>query len=102
MKRLALVIAATLVAGPAGAVYINGSRAAVKNFSEDAYEARGRDVAISIGVERAGQDHFDTTSADLTQAGGNMTFRPTKRGDLFLIQAGSERYEIPEAAVFGG
>ena len=215
MNRMALVIAAALAAGPAGAalpifaaqcpgglnvdadrtgaVYINGDRAAVKKFSEDGYEARGRGVAISIGVERggppsvmytarhgahglcrvtaftagsapqphdqrpthaerAGQGHFDATgtvpcaqhrgqpmgqcqfgvardpggsaslaitrpdglkrviffergravSADLSQADGSVTFRATKRGDLFLIQAGNERYEIPEAAVFGG
>jgi hypothetical protein len=31
-----------------------------------------------------------------------MTFRSTKEADLFNIQAGRERYEIPEAAVFGG
>jgi hypothetical protein len=40
--------------------------------------------------------------ADLSQADGNMTFRATKEADLFRIQAGDERYEIPEAAVFGG
>jgi len=42
------------------------------------------------------------TGADLSQADGNMTFKATKKGDLFKIQAGKERYEIPEAAVFGG
>jgi hypothetical protein len=42
------------------------------------------------------------TGADLSQADGNMTFRATKEADLFRIQAGDERYEIPEAAVFGG
>jgi hypothetical protein len=25
-----------------------------------------------------------------------------KRGDLYLIEAGNERYEIPEAMVLGG
>lgn len=41
-------------------------------------------------------------SADLSQAEGNMLFRATKRGDLYLIEAGDERYEVPEASVFGG
>lgn len=41
-------------------------------------------------------------SADLSQADGNMNFRSSKQGDLFMIQAGNERYEIPEAVVFGG
>jgi hypothetical protein len=42
------------------------------------------------------------TSADLSQADGNMNFRARKDVDLFKIQAGDERYEIPEAVVFGG
>jgi hypothetical protein len=41
-------------------------------------------------------------SADLSQADGDMRFRATKEADLFKIQAGHERYEIPEAVVFGG
>ncbi|MGB8884001.1 MAG: hypothetical protein WCC44_09070 [Azonexus sp.] len=40
--------------------------------------------------------------ADLSQADGNMKFKAGKQGDLFKIQAGNERYEIPEAVVFGG
>jgi hypothetical protein len=40
-------------------------------------------------------------SADLSQADGNMTFRATREGDLYKIQAGNERYEIPEAVVYG-
>ena len=40
--------------------------------------------------------------ADFSQADGNMKFKAGKQGDLFKIQAGNERYEIPEAAVFGG
>jgi hypothetical protein len=28
--------------------------------------------------------------------------KASKKGDLFKIQAGIERYEIPEAVVFGG
>jgi hypothetical protein len=42
------------------------------------------------------------TGADLSQADGDLTFRATKEVDLFKIQAGSERYEIPEAVVFVG
>lgn len=42
------------------------------------------------------------TGADLSQADGDMTFRATKEADLYRIQAGDERYEIPEAVVFGG
>jgi hypothetical protein len=41
-------------------------------------------------------------SADLSQADGNMKFRSKKKSDLFMIEAGNERYEIPEAVVFGG
>jgi len=41
-------------------------------------------------------------SADLSQADGNMAFHATKHGDVYKIQAGDERYEIPEAVVFGG
>jgi len=41
-------------------------------------------------------------AADLSQADGNMSFSATKEADLFLIRAGNERYEIPEAVIFGG
>lgn len=47
-------------------------------------------------------DNGRATSADLSQADGNMTFRATKEADLYRIQAGDERYEIPEAVIFGG
>lgn len=40
--------------------------------------------------------------ADLSQADGDMTFRVTKEADLFRIRAGRERYEMPEAVIFGG
>lgn len=41
--------------------------------------------------------------ADLSQADGNMTFRATKNAaGIYLIDAGDERYEIPESVVFGG
>ena len=41
-------------------------------------------------------------AADLSQADGNMSFSATKEADLYLIRAGNERYEIPEAAIYGG
>lgn len=40
--------------------------------------------------------------ADLSQADGSQRFRASKRGDAYNIEAGSERYEIVEAFVFGG
>lgn len=40
--------------------------------------------------------------ADLSQADGDMTFKASKKGDVFHIEAGKERYEIVEAVVFGG
>jgi hypothetical protein len=40
--------------------------------------------------------------ADLSQADGSTTFRATKQADLYMIQAGNERYEIPDAVINGG
>ncbi|MBK9115661.1 MAG: hypothetical protein IPM22_08440 [Betaproteobacteria bacterium] len=40
--------------------------------------------------------------ADLSQADGSQRFRASRRGDVYRIEAGSERYEIVEAMVFGG
>ena len=40
--------------------------------------------------------------ADLSQADDNMSFSATKEADLYMIRAGNERYEIPEAAIYGG
>jgi hypothetical protein len=37
--------------------------------------------------------------ADLGQADGNMAFSATREVDLFRIQAGNERYEVPEAVL---
>jgi len=47
-------------------------------------------------------DKGTARGADLSQADGNMTFRATKQADLYMIQAGDERYEIPEAVIAGG
>jgi hypothetical protein len=41
-------------------------------------------------------------AADLSQADGNMNFSTTKEADLYMIRAGNERYEIPEAVIYGG
>lgn len=40
--------------------------------------------------------------ADLSQADGNMSFSASKEADLYTIRAGNERYEIPEAVIYGG
>ena len=47
-------------------------------------------------------DKGKASFADLSQADGNMTFRASKLADLFRIDAGNERYEIPEAVIRGG
>jgi hypothetical protein len=41
-------------------------------------------------------------AADLSQADGNMNFSASKEADLYMIRAGNERYEIPEAVIYGG
>jgi hypothetical protein len=46
-------------------------------------------------------DKGKASFADLSQADGNMEFRVTKQEDLFRIDAGNERYEIPEAVING-
>lgn len=46
--------------------------------------------------------HGRATGADLSQADGDMSFSATKEADLYKIQAGHERFEIPEAVIFGG
>lgn len=47
-------------------------------------------------------DKGKAIGADLSQADGDMTFRATKEADLFMIRAGRERYELPEAVISGG
>ena len=47
-------------------------------------------------------ENGNPVSADLSQADGNMEFRASKGGDVYLIEAGNERYEIVEAFIFGG
>ena len=41
-------------------------------------------------------------SADTSQADGYPAFSSIKQRDLYLIQVGAERYEIPEAVVLSG
>lgn len=40
--------------------------------------------------------------ADTSQADGYPHYSVTKEADLFMIRVGDERYEIPDAVVFGG
>jgi hypothetical protein len=40
--------------------------------------------------------------ADASEADGYSEFSATKKNDLHLIRVGNERYEIPDAIVFGG
>lgn len=41
-------------------------------------------------------------SADLSQADGSQHFKATRKGGMYLIEAGHERYEFVEALVYGG
>jgi hypothetical protein len=41
-------------------------------------------------------------TADVSQADGNAELHWRKEADLTLIRLGDERYDIPEALVFGG
>jgi heat shock protein HslJ len=55
----------------------------------------GRTRAIYFRMGRA-------IGADTSEADGYKPFRATREGDLMLIRVGDERYEIPDAVVFGG
>lgn len=62
-------------------------------------------VAVTLADGRRRVIFFDkgkATGADLSQADGDMSFSAKKEADLYMIRAGKERYEIPEAVVFGG
>ncbi len=41
-------------------------------------------------------------SADTSQADGYPPYGATRDGDMFVVTVGAERYEIPDAVVFGG
>ena len=65
----------------------------------------GATVKVSLPSGKARFIFFEkgkAIGADLSQADGDMTFRASRQGDVFKIQAGKERYEIFEAVVFGG
>jgi len=47
-------------------------------------------------------ENGNAIGADLSQADGNMDFNSTKEHGLYMINAGNERYEIPEAVIYGG
>ncbi len=71
--------------------------------------ARGPNGSATVKVNLpSGKTRFITfengeaVGADLSQADGDMSFKTTKESDLYMIRAGHERYEIPEAVVFGG
>ncbi len=71
--------------------------------------ARGGNGSATVKVSLpSGKTRFITfekgeaVGADLSQADGDMTFKVTKEADLYMIRAGHERYEIPEAVVYGG
>ncbi len=40
-------------------------------------------------------------TADISQADGDITASATKEADLFKVQVGDARYEIPEVVIFG-
>jgi len=40
--------------------------------------------------------------ADVAESEGRRPFQATKQGDLHRIRVGNERYEIPDAVIFGG
>ncbi|MFO1153147.1 MAG: hypothetical protein U1E42_05710 [Rhodospirillales bacterium] len=42
------------------------------------------------------------SGADVSQAEGTLKSSATREGDLSLIRVGTERYEIPDAVVYGG
>ncbi len=41
-------------------------------------------------------------NADTSRADGYPDYGATRQGDLFVVRVGEERYEVPEAVVFGG
>lgn len=47
-------------------------------------------------------EHGQPTRADASQPDGDAAVRSSKESDLFFVHVGQERYEIPEAVVFGG
>jgi hypothetical protein len=73
-----------------GVARAGGGTAAVSITRPD---GRKRAIFFKAGV---------AVGADLSQADGNMSFSASKEADLYMIRAGNERYEIPEAVIYGG
>ncbi len=75
----------------------------------DAAVARESGGTATVAVTRPdGRKRFiffekgKAIGADLSQADGSQHFHATRKGDMYLIEAGHERYQIIEAMVFGG
>lgn len=47
-------------------------------------------------------EHGKFVSADTSQAEGNQKTSSSREGDLTTVHVGAERYEIPDAVMFGG
>jgi hypothetical protein len=130
-STLAVGITGSTAAAAASDTGSAGASAAVGRASEGRFDATGKIPCAQskgqpmgqcdFGVARAGGgtatvvvtlpdgrkrtlffEKGKATGADLSQAAGDMTFSATKEADLYRIQAGKERYEMPEAVVFGG
>jgi hypothetical protein len=128
-QRTNFAIEASIVGSTAGAAAAASDH--VERASQGRFDATGRIPCAwekgqpmnqcDFGVARAGGgtaavvvtrpdgrkrfvffDKGRATGADLSQADGDMTFRATKQDGLYTIRAGRERYEMPEAVIFGG
>lgn len=68
----------------------------------------GGGTAVVVVTRPDGRKRFiffergEPISADTSQADGYGEFSTARGGDLSLVFVGEERYEIPDAAVFGG
>lgn len=101
------------------------SQAGVKKFNATGRipcaQAKGQPTAqCDFAVERAGNaatvlvtrpdgrkraiffENGKAIGADASQADGSGAFRSRKQSDLYFIEVGDERYEIPEAVLTGG
>ncbi|MGH1411160.1 MAG: hypothetical protein ACRAUW_16870, partial [Aeromonas sp.] len=83
------------------------SGAALRQCGFQVAREQGGNATVKVSLP-SGKERFiyfengKALGADLSQADGDMTFKASKKGDVFYIQAGKERYEIFEAVVFGG
>jgi hypothetical protein len=58
---------------------------------------------INVDSGRTGVVYVNGQKATVKKVNeNNYDAKAGKKGDLFKIQAGNERYETPEAVVFGG